>query len=118
LATTIVHPLLPFGHTEQYDSAIASLSDTGLLEAFGLAAEQGVALEITPSFLPPTDGKDPGWSLDTPLRVLMLARQAGCRFCFGSDAHTLAGMAGLKKTQIFVDRLSLLEKDMAPIVRR
>jgi len=115
LAHTIVHPLLPFGYFEQYDAAIASLSDAELIDAFGVAATNGVAIEITPAFLPSPEG--PKWSVETPQRVLSLARAAGCRFTFGSDAHTLDGLSRLEAVIVLVEGAGILEGDLAPRVR-
>jgi len=113
-ATTIVHPLLPCGSEALYDLAIAALSDAELLDALAIAAAQGVALEITPSFIPPSTGI---WSLETPLRVLTLAKCAGCRFTFGSDAHSLPGLARLELIHPLVAGLALSDDDLAPITK-
>lgn len=116
LATTIVHPFKPIGCDTRYDQAVASLSDGEFCDAFGLAAERRVALEITPSFLPPTAGPAAGaWSLETPLRFLSLARAAGCRFTLGSDAHSLPGLERLDALQPLCQSLSLTTADFAPI---
>lgn len=122
LATVIVHPFKPFGYESQYDNTIAALSDAELVDTFSVAAELGVAIEITTSFLPPTDEKDSSaasiWSIETPLRILSLAKAAGCKFCFGSDAHSPGGMRLLVKLEVFSRQLDLSEEDMAPIVKK
>jgi len=121
LATVIVHPFRPFGYDRQYGDAIAALSDAELSDAFSVAAERNVAVEITPSFLPPTEKKDrlaaSMWTIETPLRVLSLAKAAGCKFCFGSDAHSPGGMRGLLELEVFSERLDLSEEDIAPITK-
>lgn len=113
LADVIVHPFLLMGHFERYDQAIAALTDAELTDAFRLAAENGVALEITPGFLPSAKGGQ--WSLETPLRILSLARSAGCCFTFGSDAHALPSLAGLDGVQVLVDGAGITAADLAPI---
>lgn len=121
LATTIVHPLQPCGYVNQYDEAIAALSDGELSDALAAAARLGVALEITTSFLPPAPKDDysaPVWSIDTPLRVLSLAKTAGCKFTFGSDGHTRDAMRRLKELEVFSKLLDLAEDDLAPITKR
>jgi len=121
LATVIVHPFFPKGFEHQYDDIIASLSDAELMEAFSAAAATGAAIEITTAFLPPSykNGKSstPVWRIDTPLRVLSLAKTAGCKFSFGSDAHSPAAMDLLPKLVLFSERLGLAQDDLAPIVR-
>lgn len=122
LATVIVHPFKPFGYESQYDNAIAVLSDAELFDTFSVAAELDVAIEITVSFLPPAEEKDGSaasmWSIETPLRILSLAKAAGCKFCFGSDAHSLGGMRQLLKLEVFNRHLDLSEDDMAPIIKK
>ncbi len=80
-----------YGYDDLYHSAAASISDDEFTDAFALAAERGVGIEITLGFLP--RGED-GYgeidaSIETPLRYLNLAKQAGCKFTLGSDAHSL-----------------------------
>lgn len=122
LATVIVHPFLPFGYNSQYDKAIASLSDAELFDAFSVTAEMGIALEITTSFLPPTEEKNgsaaPVFSIETPLRILSLAKDAGCKFCLGSDAHTPDQMRRLAELEIITKYLDLSKEDMAPITKK
>ncbi len=119
LATIIVHPFKPFGYEDRYDEAIAALSDAELFDAFAVAAKMGVAIEITTSFLPPAENDDGSkssrWSIETPLRVLSLAKAANCKFCFGSDAHALGDMQSLTKLETFSRSLDLTPGDIAPI---
>jgi histidinol phosphatase-like PHP family hydrolase len=115
VATLIVHPFFPFGFEAVFDRAIASLTDAQFLDAFGLAADRHVALEITISFIPPQPATP--WSIDTPIRVLTLAKQAGCRFTLGSDAHELVRMRGILGLEPLLRQLDLAPTDFAPIVR-
>ena len=121
LPTAIAHPFKPLGFERQYDDAIAAISDAEFLEVLGLAAQHGVALEITVSFLPRIPlGAIPGrtWSLETPLRVLTLAKEAGCRFTFGSDSHALDELERIHELQSFVTHLGLTEADVARVPAR
>lgn len=115
LADAIPHPFFQPGYLEIYDATIAAISDEEFLDVFGMAARRGVALEITTAFLPPSKGGFPlrsEWTLDTPLRMLSLARQAGCHFIFGSDAHELGDMDRLPLLKYFIDKLSLEEEHL------
>ena len=115
LADIIPHPFLPFGFLDLYDAAIATIPDAEFLEAFGLAAECGVAIEITAAFFPPNQDSfrdKPGLSLETPMRTLQLARQAGCRFSLGSDSHCPEDMNSLPRLRYFLDNLSLAPEDL------
>lgn len=84
LASAIPHPFVPHGRLEIFDRVVAAIGDRQFADLFGPAAENGVALEVTVGYLP---GPDRPFSGETPLRLLTLARRAGCRFTFGSDAH-------------------------------
>lgn len=117
-ATIIPHILMPMGFWDCYDQAIASLSDTQLLDAFHLAAEHHVAIEITPAYFPPdNDHTRKAWSIETPLRVLLLAKLAGCQFVFGSDSHAISRLEHVLVLDYFVQALELSERDIHPIAR-
>jgi histidinol phosphatase-like PHP family hydrolase len=116
MATAIPHPLKPLGREpEMFDAVIAAMSDAELLDAFGIAAEHNVAMEITRGFVPPEDG--PTWSIETPLRFLSLARQAGCKFIFASDAHALEIVGAVADIRPIVDALGLTAEDVADIAK-
>jgi len=115
LADIMPHPFLPLGYLDLYEAAIAAISDEEFLDVFLLANEYGVAIEITTAFLPPSKRgfeNEAGWNIDTPMRMLTLASQAGCKFTFGSDAHQLDDMKLLPQLQLFVDALGLTPQDL------
>lgn len=117
-ATSIAHPLVPFGRMENYAAIMDSMPEDALQEACGLAAEKGVALEITTSFLPSTEAAHDGplpWSMETPLRLITTARDAGCRFTFGTDAHVPERQKGLPALAELVSLAGLTPKDILPI---
>ena len=116
LATSIPHAFLPLGHYDLLDDAVATMSDGEFLDAFGEAADAGVGIEITVSYFP--SSKKPSFSIETPMRVLSLARQAGCRFTFGSDAHDGAAQRRLPNLARFVEPLDLTPADLHPITHQ
>ncbi|MCF6177167.1 MAG: PHP domain-containing protein [Victivallaceae bacterium] len=111
LPDILVHPLFPFGYLELYDKAIDSLSDAELIDAFAIAAENNIGIEINSCYLAAAKNNH-CFSLATPTRLLTLAKQAGCTFTLGSDAHTLQSFAMLDKLQQFVVTLGLNEHDI------
>ncbi len=116
LADAIVHPLFPFGYDSTYEAAITSLSDAELTDAFGIAAENNVGIEINPCFLPnPARGRI--FSPETPIRVFSLAKAAGCKFTFGSDAHAPEEFHNLQRLQKIADALNLTENDLHDIAK-
>ncbi|MHC5053116.1 MAG: hypothetical protein ACYTKD_00185 [Planctomycetota bacterium] len=121
LATVIPHPLMPCGYEGIFDDVAVALSDDEIIDTFAVAAEEGVGVEITTSFLPPkpSEGEPTGptWSMETPLRLLELAMRAGCLFTFASDAHDLDMLRRLGELEPFVDRLGLSERHVLPLAR-
>lgn len=111
MATTLAHPCLPLGFMQHYDEIINSLSDNEMLDAFAVAAETGVAWEITVSYFP-DPVKNRFHNIDTPVRVLSLAKQAGCKFVFGSDSHTISRLARIHELRYFIDKIELTEQDI------
>jgi len=93
IAHAIAHPFVPHGRPEQAVAALAAISDTEFRDAFLLAAQCGVAIELHPAHFsthcsPPGDpARDAAYA-----RMLALARDAGVAFTIGSDAHTLTGV--------------------------
>ncbi len=111
LATIIPHPFLTLGFQEGIPAMIAAISDDEFTDAVGLAAEHGVGIEITVGYL-----SDPA-RRDAAARLLALAKQAGCRFTFGTDAHAPAALTRLGELAWFVDALALTAEDILPRAR-
>ncbi|NLF37901.1 hypothetical protein GX586_00555 [bacterium] len=116
VATSIAHPFLPCGHMAQYDAIVAAISDAAFADAFGAAAANRVAIEVTCAFLPPDDGPRT-WSIETPARMLSLAKRAGCRFTFGSDAHCAEHQRKLPLLGRLIDVVGIGVEDVHPLVR-
>ncbi len=118
LADAIAHPFLPLGFKEQVDEIVGLISDQQFLDCFGRAAELGVGIEVTTGFFPGlSSGEREGWHDSTFLRVLSLAKQAGCRFHFASDAHTLAGIGNVQNLAPYVAEIGLTREDLSPVAR-
>ncbi len=105
--------MLPHGYLELYEAAMETLSDQQLVDAFGVAAAHGVALEISGNYLPDRR-RARNFDFAVPLRIISLAKRAGCRFTFGSDAHTLEAMQRIKSLEFFIAALELTLADLMP----
>jgi len=115
LPTSIAHSFMPCGYEGQYDNAIAATSGVEFFDAFAVAAERGVGIEVTRAFLPsPTDGT---FSIETPIRVLTIAKQAGCKFTFGTDAHDPEGQKCLPELEQLTTAVGITEEDILPMLR-
>lgn len=113
-ATSIVHPFMPLGYMHAFDKTIDSISDAEFSDAFGLAHDNGVAIEITTGFIPNKGNRQ--FSIETPIRYLSLAKQAGCKFTLATDAHTPEAQRRLPELQTITDALELEEGDIHPML--
>ncbi len=114
LADILAHPLFSNGYECLYDQAIDRLTDSELFDALSLAQQHGVGLEINCGVLRCAEnGK---FNLDTMLRIFSLAKQAGCKFTFGSDAHAWSDFERYSLAENFSARLQLTVHDLHPLV--
>ena len=116
LPDILVHPFFPYNYVELYDKSIASLSDAEILDAFSIAAENNIGIEINKCYLP-NPQYEYFFSLETPLRILNLAKQAGCLFTLGSDSHSIASFGVLDKLQALAESLELTEENIHPLAK-
>ena len=89
----ICHPLYPICSPYQAE-IIDGISDTTLKELFSVAAEKHISIEIH-SCLYRNDTPHNEYGLsDHYLRILAAARDCGCQFHMGSDAHAASAFMG------------------------
>ena len=113
LPTSIAHPFIPLGSTDRFDQVVASIDDASFSDAFALAAEHNVAMEVTTSYLPKGDA--PTWSIATPIRIVTLAKAAGCRFTLGSDAHRASTQEAIGDIAVLLDSADITGSDLLPM---
>ena len=119
LATGLAHPFLPCGHRDSTDEILATISDDAFAACFRQAARCEVSIEITTGFFPSlTDGELPGCHDIGFLRMLSIAKEAGCWFHFASDTHSLAGVGVVTRLAGHVKDLGIREDDILPLARR
>ena len=82
------------------------LEDSVLTELFTETAKKkmGVELNFNPDKIPPEE-------IDNALRVYRVAKACGCKFYFGSDAHTRKDLEGKKERCETIARLLSLTAD-------
>ncbi len=84
-----------------------AISDKQWHDAFTRAAEKGVGIEL--NFVAAKYSPE---QLPDILRVYRIAKECGCKFYFGSDAHTRVGhAASIPHFNAIVDLLDLKESD-------
>ena len=118
IANGIAHPFLPCGHLENADRILSLIPDESFQRSFAAAAQSDVSIEITTGFFPGCRGGETESFHDTTfLRVLRLARAAGCSFHFASDAHTLEGVGDVFKLEPYVQECGVTREHVAGWVR-
>ncbi len=86
---------------------IAAIDTDGMYRAFRRAAECGVGIELNADDMKCTDAE-----AEIALRPYRIAKEAGCRFYLGSDAHHPAGLdAAGAIFERAIDRLELTEDE-------
>ena len=118
VATGICHPFLPLGFMDIGDAILNSMSREELNECFSMASEKGVSAELNScTFASNYDRGTDGFTDESFLRVFTIAKEAGCKFHFGSDAHTLEEIDRLQKLNKYIDILGITETDINPVFR-
>lgn len=116
LADTLVHPMMPLSYEDIYDRTVELISDQEFLDAFGIAADNRVGIEINASILYGNRMKAK-YNPDSYVRVLSLARDAGCKFTFGSDSHSHAAFEMYHMIEDMTEKLGLTEEHLHPLLR-
>ncbi len=113
--TIVAHTFSPCGFPKVLQKRmIESVCDQRYLECFSIAAEIGVGIEInTGAFKFPEND-----FVDEPMvRVMKLAKAAGCKFTFGTDAHSLAGLDKIRMADRITELCDINEADVMEFVR-
>ena len=110
--TAICHPLYPI-LSDFEQQVVDGITDSELGECFKLASENDKAIEIHACLYRKgtkcnRDGLSPSY-----LRVLGIAKECGCKFTFGSDAHApFQWEHHRQRAQAMADALGLTEEDI------
>ncbi len=92
------------GDRAKYLETLDSITDADMHRIFAKAARLGVGIEINMSY--------PDEERDTVLRPFRIAKEEGCKFYLGSDAHHPAALDNArKKFERAIDDLELTEED-------
>ncbi|MBE6561361.1 MAG: PHP domain-containing protein [Ruminococcaceae bacterium] len=106
--TVIPHPFAAVG-CPTAQNVLNSIPDSALQECCAAAKENNIALEINTSCFTRMDEEQ--MRNCAYLRLFEIARQTGCRFTIGSDAHSVPGMDALPKGELFA-RIAGITEDM------
>lgn len=100
-------PLIDNRSRQMYLSVLEQISEEDMKRLFTKAAALGVGIELNSSDMRFSDEET-----DIVLRPFRIAKQCGCKFYFGSDAHHPAGLDNAKAIfERAIDFLQLKETD-------
>lgn len=90
------------------------ISDDSFKRIFSKTAEKGIAVEINTSAFPDItreNAEDFG-----AMRMFRIAKQQGCKFIFGSDAHSVKGQESfISRAELISDIIGLKTEDITDI---
>lgn len=110
----VAHLTCPLIYSEHYLEVIGRITDNEYRELFKRAAECGIGIELNFDSL-----KMDNEELEKNLRVYRIAKEEGCRFYFGSDAHHPAELACAKANfEKIRNSLGLCEEDKFEVLKK
>ncbi len=105
--TGVPHPFLPMGFDRLApEDILRAISDDDFRRCFAVAAEKGRSVEFNRSLLPQKSAHD------EYRRMFAIAKSEGCRFHFGSDAHSHADFADHTPIAAFAESCGIRESDI------
>ncbi|MBO7150820.1 MAG: PHP domain-containing protein [Clostridia bacterium] len=113
--TAMAHPFAAVCCPYDRKILLRMIDDDTYKRVFTKTAEKGIAVEISLVDFRTASREDVEAS--PLLRMFSIAKDCGCKFTFGSDAHTIANLAAHDRAEDLCDLLSLREDDLAPIAR-
>lgn len=114
--TSIAHPFRAVA--PPYDRTILNkmITDDQYKRAFDAAANKNIAMEINVFPIVKETPNDIS-TLDEDIRMFRLAKECGCKFTFGSDAHIISEHTNYSNADMVAEILGLNENDIVPIAR-
>ncbi len=113
--TAIAHPFHAVACPYGYDVLINMIPDDTFKRLFSSAAEKGIAMEVN-VFQMKSKTFDELLQM-SEIRMLKIAKNCGCKFIFGSDAHIISEHEGYSNSDAVAEVLDLTEDDIAKIAR-
>ncbi len=113
--TAVAHPFTPCGFPKEVQRRMINLiPDDELTKCFKSAKSLGVAIEVNTGALKFPDNN---WAEEPMLRVMKLALATGCKFTFGTDAHSLKGLDAIRMADSFSEAAGICESNLADFVK-
>jgi len=115
--TAICHPLYPICAPAQQE-ILDGMTDQMLTECYSMAAEHQKCIEIHACLYRGSVDLDEDGLSPSYIRMLSIAKQCGCRFYFGTDAHRASDFVGRHALlERGAKRAGIGEEDLWPMAR-
>lgn len=109
----IAHPFVPLGLQGREAEVLQALPEKLLRECFTAACESGKSIELNTACI--KSMRDKG-VLELYKNILIIARECGCKFHIGSDAHTMSDFAQeIYDLTLDLTRQCRIELEMNPL---
>lgn len=113
--TAIPHPFLAVCCPYDRFALLNEITDDQFKSCFSAAANSGIAIEINPFFIKDTPESE---LEESPvIRMFRLAKNEGCLFTVGTDAHQASDMDYFALAERYVKVLNLKESDFHPLTK-
>lgn len=113
---TMAHPFCAVCCPYGYEEMLGMISEAEFKKCYGACAENGIAVEINLSKFRSYSVAEIAASNN--IRQFRIAKDCGCKFTFGSDAHTMWHMENFRDFYVVSELLELSEEDISPFVRQ
>ena len=110
--TAIAHPFEAGACSDKQNEILSLISDEQFRDCFRKAAEKDIAVEINAGTL---TARAPRIKESRFFRMFEIARDCGCKFTFGSDAHRPEKFGRITECYAWAALLGLTEKDIRRI---
>ena len=110
---SIAHPFVPGTKYDIYNEVQSYIPNSYLFEAFSVAKENGVAIEVNGSCLIYMPDRDiPKCEY---VRIYSIAKECGCKFTYGSDSHDVNSDIKFATVEMFMDMCGIGNSDMLSV---
>jgi len=113
----VAHLSCSLMYPNHHEEALRQIPDEEMIRVFHKAAEVGIGIELNfpADYLGTDEEVEAGtkrWHREVGLRPFRIAKEEGCKFYFGSDAHHPSELAAEKaNAEAIIDLLNLEESD-------
>ena len=116
--TAVAHPFCAICCPYDREILINMIPDDTFKRLFDQTANKGIAFELNVDYMAKYKKSYEEIAEAAHIRMFRLAKEMGCKFIFGSDAHSTTEHETYEQlTQAFVELLDLKETDLADIAK-